>query len=413
MIIVAFQLSGKYVCDTIMVQMGDDFVPALGTFNGLYDLESPGNYVPLKERRVKYVERRSSEISTSGRGLFEYCGELQSWTFRWESTGDDKSDPCDWVARSSETKTYDITETVGEPWLVRDSPREVVLEPFRLFCFDCENEGQENSDDCGGNGSCSNAVCECEEGWYGLRCEFASPCNALAIDARTEEFASTRDWSSNYQTLELESGSLVESYSRPVFIHEYNSGEYDVVMFTGRRWALTSSEFLPRNGRISDDELLSISEEHEGLGSEIGNFFHYIFHGYKGFLDDFTSEEYSVAFLSDFMDFTTHSDASSPVGFQWFRAVPQERTGDDENQGPAREVDTQFLCRICNNSSNPCLYDGMCVDGSCQCSLDSFGSLCEIPPGKWMYAVGLAHIDPVAIAKPLTASCRNSPKWPL
>ena len=375
--IVIFQLSGRYLCNTVMVQFGDGFVPSIGTFNGLYDMNSAGVYIPFVERRVEYVERRSSEtVSPIKRGVFGYCTNLKAWTFRLEAVdGSSGTDPCDWFARSSETSTFDITETSGEPWLVRDSTlREVVLDPFGLYCFDCEEDG-EGSDDCGGNGSCRDAVCECEEGFYGLRCEFPTPCSHLEIDARTEEFASTRDWARDYQTSSLPSGALIEAYHRPVYFYQYASGEYDVVMFTGRRWALTSSVYLPDGGRLSDDELKAIDVSRESVGDDIGNFFEYMFHGYRGNFD-----EYFVAFLSDPMDQTTESDASSPVGFQWFRA--EVGTSADENQATAREVDTEFLCRICDDDSNACLYDGICSNGTCQCSLDSTGVLCEIPPGK-------------------------------
>ena len=377
--IVLFQLSGKYLCNTVMVQFGDGFVASLGTFNGVYDMQDTGMYVPFVERRVQYAERRSFEIvSPVKRGMFGYCDDLDAWTFRLEAVdGSSGTDPCDWLARSSATDTFDITETAGEPWLVRDSTlREVILDPFFLYCFDCENEGEENSDDCGGSGSCRNAICNCDEGFYGLRCEFSTPCSQLSIDARTDEFASTRDWSADYQTISMQSGSLVEAYNRPVYFHQYASGEYDVVMFTGRRWALTSSEFLPQGGKLSDEELgAMMDEDRESVGNDIGNFFKYVYHGYRG-----NSEDYSVAFLSDYMDATTERDASTPVGFQWFRA--EQRKSGDENQAPAREVDTVFLCRTCDLNSNACLYDGVCVDGACQCSLDSFGVLCEIPPGK-------------------------------
>ncbi|CAB9509241.1 expressed unknown protein [Seminavis robusta] len=374
--IVIFQLDGHYMCNTIMVNMGDDFVPALGAFNGLYDIKFPKGYVPFKERRAIFVERRSQEVNVPGRGIFGYCDDIKAWTFRWEftdGTENVETDFCEWVARSSETDTFDITETVSQPWLVRDqTQREVVLDPFRLFCFDCENEGEDDSDDCGGKGTCNSAVCECQDGWYGLRCEFLSPCSELAIDARTEDFASTRDWSSDYQSIELNSGSLAEAYYRPVYVHEYSNGAYDVVMFTGRRWALTSSEFLPRKGRVADD---SVSGG-QGTGSDIANFFKYYYHGYRGYFDG----DYSVAFLSDFMDTTTHFDASTPVAFSWYRAVSEERTHALENQGLGQEVESEFLCSGCDIESNPCLYDGECIAGVCQCSLDSFGELCEIPP---------------------------------
>ncbi|CAB9506909.1 expressed unknown protein [Seminavis robusta] len=378
--IVAFRTSGQYMCNTIIVNMGDEFVPSLGTFNGLYDLDSSAG--SGLEWRAEYVERRSLEIDTPGRGIFGYCSDIKAWTFRVESRGsNEKGDPCDWIARSSETDAYDITEAVASPWFVRDdSFREVVLEPFSVFCFDCTKEDAEGSDDCGGKGTCSNAVCDCEDGWYGLRCEFVSPCPWITIDARTDKFASTRDWADNFQSIDLGNGALVEAHHRPVYIHEYSDGEYDVVMFTGGRWALTSSVFLPQAGRIPSNAL---TDSQDDVGNDIGNYFKHSFHGYKGF-----STNFSVAFLSDFMEIGTDRDLSSPVGFAWYHAIAKERTTKNENQGIGNEISTEFLCRLCDESSNPCLYDGQCNAGECVCSLDSFGSLCEIPP------VRNGHCDP-------------------
>ncbi|CAB9513572.1 expressed unknown protein [Seminavis robusta] len=376
--IVVFRTSGKYMCNTIIVNMGDSFVPSLGTFNGIYDLDfSTGSGL---EWRAEYLERRSVEIDAHGRGVFGYCNDINAWTFRVQpKENQEDSGPCDWIARSSETDTYDITETGRIQWFVRDETnREVVLEPFSLFCFDCSNEDAEGSDDCGGKGTCSNAVCDCEDGWYGLRCEFVRPCPWINLDARTDKFASTRDWASNYQSIELGDSTLVEAYHRPVYIHEYESGDFDVVMFTGGRWALTSSVFLPYAGRIPSYEL---SDGHDDVGSDIGNYFKHAFHGYKGF-----STNLSVAFLSDYMEMGTHLSSSSPVGFSWFFA--EEAIADNQNQGIGNGISTEFLCRACDESSNPCLYDGKCSGGDCVCSLDSSGSLCEIPP------VRNGHCDP-------------------
>ncbi|CAB9500332.1 expressed unknown protein [Seminavis robusta] len=376
--IVAFRTTGKFMCKTTIVNMGDDFVAALGAFNGMYDLDLSGN-VQISGRG-QYVERRSVEIDTPGRGIFGYCSEISAWTFRVESYSSNENEgPCDWVARSSQTDTYDITEAVGSPWFVRDdSLHEVVLEPFSLFCFDCTRKGMDGSDECGGKGTCSNAVCDCEDGWYGLRCEFVSPCPWITIDARTEKFASTRDWASDYQSIELTGGAYVEAYHRPIYIHEYESGDYDVVMFTGGRWVLSSSKFLPNGGRIQASDLL---EGQIDVGSDIGNFFQHSYHAYKGF-----SGNLSVAFLSGFMKLGTEGDLSSPVGFHWYHA--EEATADYKNQGTGKLVDTEFLCHTCDDDSNPCLYNGICIEGRCQCSYDSFGSLCEIPP------VGNGHCDP-------------------
>ncbi|CAB9525077.1 unknown protein [Seminavis robusta] len=377
--IVVFRTSGKYMCNSIIVNMGDNFVPSLGTFNGLYDLDFSAGFG--LEWRAEYVERRSMEIGSSGKGVLGYCNDINAWTFRVQQNDNKKdSDPCDWIARSSETDTYDITETGRIQWFVRDATNhEVVLEPFSLFCFDCSNEDAEGSDDCGGKGTCSNAVCDCEDGWYGPRCEFVSPCPWITIDARTDKFASTRDWASNYQSIDLGNGSLVEAYHRPVYIHEYSDGEYDVVMFTGGRWALTSSVLLPHAGRIPSNALSDVQED---VGSDIGNFFKYFFHAYNGY-----NGNYMVAFLSDYMQVGTQLDSSSPVGLSWY-AITNEATAEDENQGTGKLVDTEFLCHVCDSDSNPCLYDGKCNNGTCECNLDSFGSLCEEPP------VNNGHCDP-------------------
>ncbi|CAB9529498.1 expressed unknown protein [Seminavis robusta] len=376
--IVVFRTSGKYMCNTMIVNMGDNFVPSLGTFNGLYDLDfSAGSGL---EWRAEYVERRSVEIDAPGKGVFGYCNDIKAWTFRVQTRDNlEDSDPCDWIARSSNTDTYDITETGRIQWFVRDETNhEVVLEPFSLVCFDCSNEDVEGSNDCGGKGICSNAVCDCEDGWYGLRCEFVSPCPWITIHARTEKFASIRDWATGYQSIDLGNGTLVEAYHRPVYIHEYERGEYDVVMFTGGRWALAASKFLPSGGRIQASDL---SDGQDDVGSDIGNFFKHSFHGYQGF-----SANFSVAFLSDYMEMGTHWSSSSPVGFSWYFA----KTVKDQNQNQAigNGISTEFVCHVCDESSNPCLYDGKCSAGECVCSLDSRGSLCEIPP------VRNGHCDP-------------------
>ncbi|CAB9529225.1 expressed unknown protein [Seminavis robusta] len=377
--IVALRSSGQYVCNTSIVNMGDGFVSSLGTFNGMYDLDFSGGF--WLERRGRYVERRSIEIDTPGRGVFSYCDDIKAWTFQVESSGsNEKGDPCDWIARSSETDAYDITGAATIQWFVRDDTfREVVLEPFSLFCFDCST-AEEGSVDCGGKGTCTNAVSDCEDGWYGLRCEFVSPCPWITIDARTEKFSTTRDWSTEYEFIELSNGELVESYHRPVYVHEYDSGEYDVVMFTGARWVVTSSAFLLHSGRISDRKL---SNSQEGVGSNIGNFFKYFFHAYNGYYDNYT-----VAFLSDYMQVGTQLDSNSPVSLSWFYAIAKEATAKNENQGTGKLVDSEFLCHVCGDDSNPCLYDGNCSNGTCECYLDSFGSLCEVPP------VNNGHCDP-------------------
>ena len=38
----------------------------------------------------------------------------------------------------------------------------------------------------------------------------------------------------------------------------------------------------------------------------------------------------------------------------------------------------RFLCTVCNNESNKCLYEGVCLDGSCDCQHGTLGTLCSV-----------------------------------
>lgn len=86
--------------------------------------------------------------------------------------------------------------------------------------------------------------------------------------------------------------------------------------------------------------------------------------------------------------FLLKKDQYSPVGLEWYTATAMEQLGKDEKQAVAIKVTSQFVCQICNNETNPCLYDGICrPDGRCECSLGSKGDLCEINP------IGNGHCD--------------------
>ncbi|CAB9526338.1 peptidase C11, clostripain [Seminavis robusta] len=369
-VVVSNQNNGVYLCKTIFVQLGDDFVASMGVFSGLYDIQ-PAPYSPLKERRVEYVERRSQFIGTHV-AKFSYCDEIGAWTFRWESSTNDESESCEkgWDARSSPTDTFDITDTAYITWYVRDDTgRQVLLNPFYLTCFDCKEDS-----DCGGQGKCGEkAVCSCDSGRQGLRCEH-EPCTKLTVDLRSQEFLSTRAWATTFETVQVSADQYVESYNLPIYVKEYPSGVYDIILFTGRRWALTFSEALPLGGRISDEDLHAMNPERVPMGnSSIANFFKYFFHGHAA--------NYSVSFLTEPMDAESYTDSSTPVGLQWFTASGHNRL--DENQSPTNAVDTRLVCQICDSKSNPCLYDGRCVDGSCQCAdPPKSGSLCEVPPTR-------------------------------
>ena len=77
----------------------------------------------------------------------------------------------------------------------------------------------------------------------------------------------------------------------------------------------------------------------------------------------------------------TPGDAQSPVGLQWYLASDRaEGQVDLQRPDTNRPVEGRLLCSVRDNYSNPCLYDGVCVEGACQCIQESGGSLCEQPP---------------------------------
>ena len=77
----------------------------------------------------------------------------------------------------------------------------------------------------------------------------------------------------------------------------------------------------------------------------------------------------------------TPGDSQSPEGLQWYIASDKYE-GQTSLQRPDtnRLVEGGLLCSVCDSRTNPCLYDGVCVEGTCLCLHQSGGSLCEQPP---------------------------------
>lgn len=348
------QLNGRYLCDSIFVQMQDDFVSALGTFSGVYDRVDRQTH-PWKDERVVYVERNS------GRARFGYCQEDDVWTFSFD-TEDEPRDPCDWQVKSEETDGFDILELATETWIARDERGRIsVLDHFFMTCFDCSFFGEDEM--CSGHGECSNAVCTCEEGRFGPQCEFLTPCDSIEIDERTLPFTGARDFSREYTVLTDGHGTLAQSYFRPVYFHEYGVGLFDVLMFTGRRWVLTYSTLMTG--------LLTMNTT---VGNERQTLFKYVtsFHGHW--------TDYAVSFISSPVDEGTALNSESPVGVSWYPAEIQQSGGIQSPNGGDGVLNTELICTVCNAQENPCLSLGHCVDGSCVCPPGSSGTLCQFAP---------------------------------
>ena len=301
------QISGAYLCETVLVQFGDDLRPELGTFTGLYDLNRPSGST-LRSQHVQYVERLSGHVR------FAFCESHSYWTVQWKDSPADSfpSSPCDeWYVRSSQTTSFDITQAAIDVWFVRDEfQRELILEPFFLHCYECGNTlSAKTLKQCNGRGTCSDAVCSCDKGWSGFRCEFPAPCPSLDFDARTSmdfgthTFDLRKELDNGLQILLSDvSGKPIWAYSRPIYIGHLLTGHHMVIFFSGRRWVATHTG------------LLAINQTHLILGEEAGReeilaFFSNNFHAHWS--------SFAAEYLSEPMDLGYPSDQNSPEGFGW------------------------------------------------------------------------------------------------
>jgi hypothetical protein len=353
------QLQGDFVCDRIFVQLDDGFVPTLGAFSGLYNV----NKDRVIHGRVTYESSLEGDPSIIG-----YCSEEGAWTFAIRSDQDDdgETDPCDWVATSSESSSFDVASTASLQWFVKTTESRIVpMESYQVQCYDCENV----NDFCGKHGVCENNACVCYDERYGLRCEFQAPCSSLAIDERNLGFVSSRTFGREYTQLED-----FQVYNRPVYTspisledEEESDDIIDIMIFTGNRWVLTSTSALK-----SFDASANVIAQLESYFET--------FHAYYS--------NYTVSFISEavYIDSTTDIRAS-PLGLVWYHATAMDQGPSDTMAGiPApdtrrEQIEPNLLCAICDQVQNPCLFDAICKDiGTCGCTQGSTGRLCQIPP---------------------------------
>ena len=183
-------ITGYYLCGFIFVQFSDEFIPALGTFSGVYEMMQTGI-----AKKPKYIEAR--------RGLPEivYCDTKRVWALSYGDTLKLPDNPCELPREiSSETTSFDILDVAESPWFTTNGESGSLLVPFKDFqmsCYDCEVNG----DFCGYGGSCKSNICECDREHYGLRCEFLQPCSLLEIDTQGGKLLGTRAWSNRYERI--------------------------------------------------------------------------------------------------------------------------------------------------------------------------------------------------------------------
>ncbi|KAL3916772.1 MAG: hypothetical protein SGILL_005029 [Bacillariaceae sp.] len=355
--VVGRQASGKYLCYHLDVQFSDEVNPSLGTYSGSYEIILERAKIFSADRSV-YSERRSKLAH------FGYCAEQDAWTFGFNVTNDE-FEACDWAAKSTTTESFDIITTAISAWSGKNRAGRVIgLERADIACFDCATD----SSLCGSHGTCNtgtNTSCVCDEGWFGRVCDLLAPCPRIQLDARltTSIGSGDKNWAAKYEILVFENATEpILVYDYPVYVTETTpSGgvaagrlsEYDIIFFTGRRWAISyASAFNPTN---------------VDLQVYLENF-----HG------DLTN--YEASFLSE--PVTPILENSSPLGLVWYFAKDNDNGRiPGAQKATVEQVDMGFLCSACDDLQNPCFFDGICGDdGICLCAEGATGSLCENPP---------------------------------
>ena len=364
--VVIRQTNGAYLPPVINVEFFVDSNPTFGTFSGNYDikLESTGIF---SSQRAVYTERRSKLAH------FGYCSTINAWTWNYDVAQGD-FDACDWFARSSQTETYDVITTTVSQWVGKDRVgRTIPLERADISSAVCD----ETPGFCGQHGTCDSKSheCTCDSGWFGPRCTFREPCSILQLDARLQSTLGTSDrtWSTSYERLIFNSTGASMVYNRPVYVTltdppgQVATGEvdtFDIVYFTGRRWAMSYSPFFYNKNRDGDLESF-LDFRTESFHAEYS--------------------ENSATFLSEPVTPTNNNPA--PIGLNWFYAG--QKIGNSSQAATSSSVGAAFVCAVCDATLNPCFYNGVCMaEGKCECSEGSRGSLCEQPP------VGNGKCDP-------------------
>jgi hypothetical protein len=330
--ILARQRRGMYQPQQIILQLDDTNNIDLGYLSGTY---------ALKSSPLSYVR---------GEAVLMYCYSKKVWTLRVEG-----NDPCeDALASSSVTRVADVSKTSQMEWFAvsdqQTDKRALIIESLFL------DVGCSSDDDCGGGdrGTCSKNACNCKSGFYGWRCDFevVNTCPFLEIDTQTAQFRSTRTLSSVYNVLRSADGNLVQAYSHPVYTSVTSAGAIDIILYTGLRWIVTSSE-----------DLVGLTEKSNG---GLADYF-------EGSSFDASTSLEAFDQVSSVARFDTQADQAGPVGLTWSPSVVSQSSID--------MTTTKLVCRACNDAKNPCLNEGICsVQGICECSFGATGDLCQIPP---------------------------------
>ena len=356
------QMSGAYLSQTIYVQFGDEFDPAFSTFSGLYEINGSKE---LDNNRVGYYLKYPGPFAEAAKFGYTFCAGEGVWAFSYDDDFSVAPNICNLKARSPVSDSFDLSSTADLPWAWVDpkSKREPPLQRFSMTTMQGYSGKRCLIDsDCGDRFTCESNACVCKDEWYGLNCEFLAPCEMLEGDTRLDGFVDSRPRSNSYKLLrDPITNRMIEAYYRPVFVSDKtDEGSYDLIFFTGRRWALTNTNRFTTETGLEDE-------------SEIAAYMESGFHAYWS--------DYTILFMSDPVDVDTPTDSATPIGLRWYHADSRAEFTQGKQLARTNQLSGAILlCAICDDHHNPCFYGNSCSNGTCVCTTGSSGTLCQSPP---------------------------------
>ena len=382
------QQQGWYAPKQLVVQFDDSVVPKLGAFSGIYKLEPTGKALSSDLFHWKQQVPGQGDI-----GEFGFCEDDNRWSFFLHGTHKCKNSV---VESSPNAEKFDVRRAVDIQWFVRgDSSlvqnRIILMDGFTVAPI-CVRGGtacghQNKTNYCARETSSYSTFgyCKCkDEQTYGVRCEFslANTCLHLNIDDRFDMLPAGRRITSEFSLLSkkgtLDKGDetpasrddLVLLYQRPVYVgSSFGQAGYDVLFYTGLRWAVTGSlngfPNLHRNKTsVTDQELATFLQDLS-----------------KGFNAGFNGTVAQVDVESEPVSSESQKDSGTPVGLTWVsleRADPM----DSVKLLNGEKSFASLLCAGYNDLTNRCQNEGRynTTSQTCECKHGAKGALCQVQP---------------------------------
>ena len=326
--------NGDYLCQSMYIQLDDNVNSELSAFTGIYDLlkgnEKRGTYPAYKENKQSLKHTGNKPL------IIRFCSSLGYWVFVLERENHlDECNEDNILVRSPSAENqekfniFDVSSDEWEAKFEEDTFTFMEIDYPLVTCLD-RDPVVDNFD-------------------------ISLLCSNVEVDERFNSFVSSRSWSNSFAMLNhsMNNSKVITSYHHPVYT---SSDKQDLLLFTGTRWILTSTDGLFDLDSVDNLEYYFEEEFHAKWS------------------------KFKVSFISESVKANTPDDTMTPISIRWYSASPKV---DNEVQtaNVNKPLDTSLICTHCQGDSNPCFYEGICLaDQTCHCTTGSTGTLCQIPP---------------------------------